>query len=162
MFNTHQFMMPITPDDPDGYGLIPEHTLYSLRMYIAEGQPLGGFLEKVVSGDATRASTDADLENKRGFHAICRWIAVRAPMCCYGSAFKYDLWLTIGGLKHYAEYDAARMGRASDLDPEIIERLRRLHADYAKKFREQAQEHTDWQMQLGMSKTAVPEVAHGR
>lgn len=130
MFEDYPYMKPIT-DDRDGYQKISPHTLYSLRAYITYGQAGGDFLSNLICGNAFKAIAHADDDNLRAFDALVKFVGIRAPVCCYGTRLKYKIWVTIGGLENYAEYDKAIRGQKHTIPNYVIARLTNVFSEEA-------------------------------
>jgi len=71
-----------------------EHLMPSLRRYIDNRIPTGGFLEAVLSNDLREAVGRADDENMWLIPIICTWLWNDAPSACWGSPAKVSQWLT--------------------------------------------------------------------
>lgn len=69
--------------------LIPDYTMESLREYLLEGTPVGGFLQAVLENDLFQAVGRADSENLRAFGRIVALIYNVFPM----PARDYEEWL---------------------------------------------------------------------
>ena len=92
--------------DFTNYEDIPEHTQYSLKMYVEEGYFPGGFLLAVLSNDLMGAFGRADSENLEAMPQIVRFIYNRTPCDCWGSVEK------VGKFLEGRVYD--RLGRATE------------------------------------------------
>ena len=75
------------------YELIPEHCRESVRAYIEERHPIGGFLTAVFSNDLVLAHGTADSTNLAALHDYCNFLYNEAPSSCWGSKDKVFDWL---------------------------------------------------------------------
>jgi hypothetical protein len=73
---------------------VPAHLREGLRAYMMEHRPTGGFLAAVLENDLFLASSRADPQSQRSFHAIAKYIYNCAPGQCYGSREKVDAWVS--------------------------------------------------------------------
>ena len=71
--------------------LIPEYTMESLREYLLEGTPVGGFLRAVLENDLFGAVGRADPENQAALPKIVALIYNVFP----GSSRNYEEWLAM-------------------------------------------------------------------
>lgn len=76
------------------YNLIPDYTLDTIKNYINDGIPTGGFLYAVLSNDLREAISRADNNNIVALPAIVSWLYNYAPINCWGSAQCVADWLT--------------------------------------------------------------------
>lgn len=83
----------------------------SLKRYVTEGVPVGGFLEAVISNDLKEACGRADDENIKVIPVYVSWLYNEAPSTCWGSKERYEAWLTI----HHQLRERAK--GASDAEP---------------------------------------------
>jgi hypothetical protein len=137
-FVKYPFMKNILPGDPDGYDIIPDITMHSLRQYIIEGQCCGDFLGSLLKGEGFRAVCHADDGNERAFAALTKFIARNAPSCCFGSPIVYDTWCAMGGLRNYNEFRLAVDGDRCELSHDTIARLQHLYAGATNRKEEHA------------------------
>jgi hypothetical protein len=72
---------------------IPPHMGEALDAYIAEGRPVGNFLEAVIANDLLDAVTRADNGNLANLPAFMGWLYNEAPRSAWGSRERYDAWL---------------------------------------------------------------------
>jgi len=67
--------------------------LSHLETYINERQPLGGFLQAVVSNDLKEAVGRADDININLIPKYVRWLYNYAPIGSWGSVENYERWI---------------------------------------------------------------------
>ncbi len=65
----------------------------SLKRYVKQRIPTGGFLRAVLENDLFRAIDRADDDNRRDIHEICMYIYNEIPLTCWGSPEKVEQWL---------------------------------------------------------------------
>lgn len=70
-----------------------EHIKESLKRYVENKTPTGGFLEAVLSNDLVGAIGRADSENINRLPEIVRYIYNTLPSNCWGSREKVVQWL---------------------------------------------------------------------
>ena len=75
------------------YDLIPQSTMDSLRRYVEQGIPTGGFLEAVLSNDLMEACGRADQFNQEALFHICAYVYNEMPHNSHGSREKVRKWL---------------------------------------------------------------------
>ena len=79
------------------YQQIKQSTLDSLKRYVEQGIPTGGFLEAVLSNNLMEACGRADEENAATLFQICAYIYNELPAPCHGSPAKVSAWLKARG-----------------------------------------------------------------
>lgn len=62
-----------------------ENIKQSLKLYVKNKIPTGGFLRSVLENDLFGAVGRADLENKKRIPEICQYIYNEIPSICWGS-----------------------------------------------------------------------------
>ena len=72
---------------------IPELTLETLRLYVEQRIPTGGFLRACLVNDFIVAVCAADNENLRSIVSLAKWMYVNLPSACWGSSDRVDAWL---------------------------------------------------------------------
>jgi hypothetical protein len=72
---------------------VPEHTAGAIDAFIATGQPVGGFVNAVLTNDLFRAFDRADPENIAHMQDIVTYVYNEAPMGCYGNQETVDAWI---------------------------------------------------------------------
>ena len=77
----------------DEYSIIPERTMETLKAYVKDHRPTGGFLQAVLSNDLKEALGTADSYNRAALHEIVMWVVCKAPFDCQGSPEKYAAWI---------------------------------------------------------------------
>lgn len=77
---------------------IPRHMIEGLVEYIVIGQPVGTFLENVLSNDFVGAFRHADPMNRQMLAAYPAFLLHHAPVACYGSPGAYAAWVSRMGL----------------------------------------------------------------
>lgn len=70
-----------------------EYIKETLKLYVEDRCPTGGFLRAVLSNDLTEACARADQRNQRQLHEIVTYIYNNLPMICWGSPEKVNAWL---------------------------------------------------------------------
>lgn len=65
----------------------------TLRRYVDDKIPTGGFLQSVLSNDLTEACVRADDINRYILFDIVKYIYNNLPMNCWGSPEKVQRWL---------------------------------------------------------------------
>lgn len=70
-----------------------EHIKESLKRYVENKIPTGGFLEAVLSNDLVGAIGRADSENINRLPEIVRYVYNALPPNCWGSREKVVQWL---------------------------------------------------------------------
>lgn len=70
-----------------------ENIKHSLKLYVENKIPTGGFLRSVLENDLFGAMSRADWENKTRIHEICEYIYNELPSTCWGSKEIVDQWL---------------------------------------------------------------------
>ena len=80
--------------DFSGYEGIPEHTKYSLSLYVEEGYFPGGFLKAVLCNNLMDAIGHADSENLAALPDIARYVYNRIPCGVWGSEDKMGEYST--------------------------------------------------------------------
>lgn len=80
--------------DGDEYAAIPEHTRNALLRYARNHIKAGGFIEALVSNDLMNAVGRADSVHKPIIGECVLWLMNQAPSGCFGSAAKYDEWIS--------------------------------------------------------------------
>ena len=77
---------------------VPEHLVDGLAGYIAEGYPVGSYLEALLSNDLRGVFTRGDDSSLAGLHSTVMFLYNDAPSACWGSAEKMQAWLERGGV----------------------------------------------------------------
>jgi hypothetical protein len=77
---------------------LPPAMLAPLVRYLAYGDPMGGFLTALVSGELFDAGCNADANNNPRLADFAIWIAQTWPQESFGSALKMKRWRERGGL----------------------------------------------------------------
>lgn len=72
---------------------IPTDIEASLKRYVEDGCPTGGFLHAVLSNDLMLAMEKADDFNRHRLFDICNYIYNNIPYTCYGSPEIVKNWL---------------------------------------------------------------------
>ena len=75
------------------YSVIRPDIMASLRRYIENRIPTGGFLEAVLSNDLKEAVGRADGDNMRVLPELVGWLYNEAPSNCWGSPQRVKDWL---------------------------------------------------------------------
>ena len=85
--------------------MITEEIKESLKRYVENKIPTGGFLRAVLANDLFEAVGRADAVNRHILFDICSYIYNDIPSSCWGSYEKVDKWLGIEDsiFKHYVE-----------------------------------------------------------
>lgn len=65
----------------------------SLKRYVEDRIPTGGFLRAVLENDLFTASSKADFENRYQLHEICNYIYNNLPSKCWGDKKTVEQWL---------------------------------------------------------------------
>ena len=73
---------------------VPYHTLESLKLYISDGIPPGGFLTAVLENDLMGAFGRADSQNAAALFDICAYIHNCVPYRAHGSPERVRAWIT--------------------------------------------------------------------
>lgn len=79
---------------PDGYRvyIVPQHMRASMKAYVDWHQPVGRFLNAVLSNDLKEAMHCADGENMNNLPAIVSWFYNNAPADCWGTKGRVGAW----------------------------------------------------------------------
>ena len=77
---------------PD-YTLIREDVIASLKRYVEQGIPTGGFLQAVLENNLSEAFGRADENNVRVLFHICAYVYNYLPASSWGSPEKVKRWL---------------------------------------------------------------------
>jgi hypothetical protein len=80
---------------------LPEHTAYSLAVFVTTGSLPGGFLRAVLKNDLMEAVAQADSENLAALKDICLFIHNHIPADCHGSLENVNTWALHNGLTAY-------------------------------------------------------------
>ena len=75
------------------YARIPKSTMDSLKRYVEQGIPTGGFLEAVLSNDLMGAMGRADEFNRAAIFDICGYVYNEMPGNSHGSPEQVKAWL---------------------------------------------------------------------
>ena len=78
----------------------------SMRRFIEDGIPGGGFVTALFENDLLGAFNKADLSNQRAMLAYAEFLYNQAPAESHGSPEKVSAWIKAGGLngmKHRKE-----------------------------------------------------------
>ena len=75
---------------------IPERMMVSIKRYIEDKCPPGGFLTAVIENNLSDAVGRADGENLRNLPAFVAYFYNKAPADCWGSPEKMNRWLAPG------------------------------------------------------------------
>ncbi len=78
---------------------LPPAMLAPLVRYLAYGDPLGGFLTALVSGELFEAACHADGNNNPRLADFAKWIQQSWPQVSYGSGDTVRAWQELGGLE---------------------------------------------------------------
>lgn len=78
------------------YGLIPEHCRNSVRAYIEEHKPLGGFLTAVFSNNLVEAFGKADRVNSAYIRDYANFLYNEVPLSCWGNRKMVEAWIALG------------------------------------------------------------------
>jgi len=73
---------------------IPPLILESMQAYVEHKQPVGSFLEAVLTNNLKEAVARADPECEAALGDIVMWFYWEAPSTCWGSVEKVRAWLT--------------------------------------------------------------------
>lgn len=65
----------------------------SLKQYVEEGRPLGGFLTEIVSNNFAGACGKADDDNFKNIQAYAYFLFNEMPMRSWGSKDTYKSWI---------------------------------------------------------------------
>lgn len=65
----------------------------SLKRYVENKIPTGGFLRAVLENNLFVAIGRADIQNRNKLHNICIYIYNELPSNCWGSKEKVEKWL---------------------------------------------------------------------
>ncbi len=90
-------------DDPDTeearklWAGIPGHCEPSMRAYLMRGQPVGSFLQAVLSNDLMDAAFRADSGNIAQLRTYALLLMGVFPDEAHGSRQKYNAWIESGG-----------------------------------------------------------------
>jgi len=76
---------------------IPPRTLKTLRNYIENGIPTGGFLYNVLLNNLMMSYGKADIENLAALGHIIMFLHNEAPWDCHGSKDRIEEWIKKGG-----------------------------------------------------------------
>jgi hypothetical protein len=74
---------------------MPVHAAGAIERYLFYGLEPGGFLEAMFSGRYHDAAFKADIENKKYFVDIVKWITWSAPDACKGSRENIIAWIKL-------------------------------------------------------------------
>lgn len=77
------------------YSLIPPHMMESMRAYVEQGRPVGGFLQAVISNDLKEAVGRADNTNIWLIPIYVNWFYNECPGLIWGSREEYENWIKL-------------------------------------------------------------------
>ena len=83
------------------YDSLPRHA-DSIRRYVEDGIPMGGFLTAVFANDLLGAVGRADAENQHLLRDYAVWIYNESPSQCHGSRERVNAWIKQGGTSYRA------------------------------------------------------------
>ncbi len=86
------------------YDMLPEHIRGTVKRYIEEGVPTGGFLQAVISNDLKESFAQADDINRKRMFDIVLFFYNEAPGPCWGTPERYQDWLD-----HHADRRAKKI-----------------------------------------------------
>lgn len=72
---------------------IPEHMMDGIRRYVDKREPVGGFLEAIITNDLQDACGRADSVNQHLIFEYVDWFYNYEPHNCHGSMETYKRWL---------------------------------------------------------------------
>ncbi len=72
---------------------IPSHMMSGIRRYVDDREPVGGFLEAIITNDLQGAVGRADHINQRLIFEYVSWFYNYEPHNCHGSTEIYNRWL---------------------------------------------------------------------
>ena len=75
---------------------IPDRMMPSIKRYVEEKKPPGGFLTAVIQNDLSGACSKADDENMRNLQAYVAYFYNEVISECWGSKEKMEAWLKSG------------------------------------------------------------------
>ncbi len=78
---------------------VPEHLVDGLAGYIAEGYPVGSYLEALLSNDLRGVFTRGDDEALAGLHSTMMFLYNDCPSVCWGAPSKVQAWFERGGAR---------------------------------------------------------------
>jgi len=90
--------------------VISDEMLASLKGYVEQGRPVGGFLTAVLANDLMDACGRADDTNIQNLPAFAAWVYNECPSPAHGSREKVKAWL--------AKFQRARDAAVYDTDPQ--------------------------------------------
>jgi hypothetical protein len=82
---------------------IPGYMMPAVERYVKQGQPVGDFLQAVISNDLSRAVGFADDANVENLPAFLAYLHNEAPSECFGSPEKYKAWIAKHKEKDHAD-----------------------------------------------------------
>jgi len=74
---------------------LSRENLDSLRKYVFDKIPPGGFLRSVLENNLKEACGRADMRNRRKLFEYVEWLYNKAPASCWGSPENVTQWLAI-------------------------------------------------------------------
>lgn len=75
------------------YSGLPEGLRDSMKRYIEQRTPTGGFLRAVLENNLMAAVARADIYNRAQLCGICQWVFNYCPQSAWGSPAKVRAWL---------------------------------------------------------------------
>jgi len=72
---------------------IKQDVINSLKRYVDQRIPTGGFLQSVLENDLMMAFGRADIENRNSLFEIASYIYNELPASCHGSPVIVQEWL---------------------------------------------------------------------
>lgn len=72
---------------------IPDNMMISMREYIDNGRPMGGFLTSLFANDLYKTISKADGENIKIIKDYVLWMIWESPQGCHGSYEKVEEWI---------------------------------------------------------------------
>jgi hypothetical protein len=72
---------------------LTDKNIESLKRYVDQKIPPGGFMHAVLTNDLRRACGQADINNRRKIFEYVEWLYNEAPADCWGSIEKVNAWL---------------------------------------------------------------------
>lgn len=88
---------------PEAYECIPEHCRDSVKAYVEFGQPVGSFLQAVITNKLSESFAQADHINIDCLLNYVKFFHNDAPASCWGSPEEYEQWID----KHKKERESS-------------------------------------------------------
>lgn len=105
---------------------VPDHTLGDLQRYVEYGQPIGGFLQAVLSNDLAESFGMADEINRESMFEIVKFCHVALPDLCWGTLEKVEDWINMAQEERFEFVMNSQWYRADELREQVAAKQEEL------------------------------------